>query len=177
VLSGTGDPTVEGVDGDFYINTSSNMMYGPKVGNAWPTTGTLLVGAKGDAGATGATGATGSQGVAGATGPKGDTGSTGASGANGTSVTSVPEPAGSNCANGGVKYMSASGTNYVCNGSPETQADILTKIAQPADAAVVTIHKGPGDSDNTVKFKIVDGSGNTVMSITAGGALIIGGTP
>jgi len=34
----------------------------------------------------------------------------------GTSVTVTPEPSGSNCANGGVKLVSASGINYVCNG-------------------------------------------------------------
>lgn len=49
----------------------------------------------------------------GATGPAG---STGAAGSSGVSVTVTTEPPGSNCANGGQKLVSASGTAYVCNG-------------------------------------------------------------
>jgi len=52
VLSGTVDPTTEGVDGDFYINTTSNTIFGPKATGAWPT-GVSLVGPQGPAGANG----------------------------------------------------------------------------------------------------------------------------
>jgi Phage Tail Collar Domain len=38
------------------------------------------------------------------------------------------EPAGANCATGGVKLSSVSGTNYVCDGASETAADLLTKL-------------------------------------------------
>jgi hypothetical protein len=41
--NGTVDPTTEGVDGDFYINTTSNEIFGPKTGGVWGT-GTSLVG-------------------------------------------------------------------------------------------------------------------------------------
>ena len=44
--NGTVDPTSEGVDGDFYINTTSNEIFGPKTGGAWGT-GTSLIGPAG----------------------------------------------------------------------------------------------------------------------------------
>ena len=60
LLSGASDPVVGvGANGDFYLNTSTNTLWGPKAAGAWPTTGVSAVGTqglKGDAGATGATG-------------------------------------------------------------------------------------------------------------------------
>jgi hypothetical protein len=59
VRSGSGAPSAGlGVDGDFYIDTAADTIYGPKASGSWgsPTT---LVGPIGPAGATGATGATG----------------------------------------------------------------------------------------------------------------------
>ncbi|MFD0992542.1 hypothetical protein ACFQ1U_04940, partial [Tenacibaculum geojense] len=46
----TVSPTTEGVDGDFYIDTDDNLIYGPKSGGAWGS-GTSLVGAAGADGA------------------------------------------------------------------------------------------------------------------------------
>jgi hypothetical protein len=74
VLNGTVNPNVAtGVDGDFYINTLTNEMFGPKSAGVWPQ-GVSLVGP------SGLLGAPGPQGPAGAAGPQG------VSGANGTSV-------------------------------------------------------------------------------------------
>jgi hypothetical protein len=71
VLYGTVDPTAGvGVDGNFYINTTSHFMFGPKASGAWPT-GTSLIGPQGPIGTTGATG---SQGPIGNTGPQGPQG-------------------------------------------------------------------------------------------------------
>jgi hypothetical protein len=42
-LYGTAAPTTEGVNGNFYIRTSTNYLYGPKAGGVWPA-GTSLVG-------------------------------------------------------------------------------------------------------------------------------------
>lgn len=54
VRYGAADPTgADGVDGDFYINTTSHTIFGPKAGGAWPA-GTSLVGPQGPAGADGA---------------------------------------------------------------------------------------------------------------------------
>ncbi|MEY3048646.1 MAG: hypothetical protein RL365_684 [Bacteroidota bacterium] len=101
VLNGNTNPAPgTGVNGDFYINTATNTIYGPKANGAWPA-GVSLVGPAGVAGPqgpagatgpagptgptglTGATGATGPQGPAGATGPAGPTGPTGLTGATG----------------------------------------------------------------------------------------------
>jgi len=58
VLNGIVDPTTEGVDGDFYINTTTNTIFGPKTAGAWGA-GTSLVGPQGPAGADGESGAGG----------------------------------------------------------------------------------------------------------------------
>jgi hypothetical protein len=67
----------------------------------------------------------GQPGPAGPQGPKGDPGEPGKDGANGTngtdgkggvSVTTASEPAGANCAGGGVELTAVNGFSYVCNG-------------------------------------------------------------
>jgi len=83
ILSGSGAPSgAVGADGDFYIDTTADAIYGPKTAGVWgsPTSLTGPQGPQGDPGATGATGATG---PAGATGPQGDPGATGATGPTG----------------------------------------------------------------------------------------------
>jgi hypothetical protein len=77
VRNGTSDPVSgTGVDGDFYINTAANTLFGPKANGAWPS-GVSLVG---PTGATGAQGIQGATGATGAAGPRGDTGATGPQG-------------------------------------------------------------------------------------------------
>jgi hypothetical protein len=49
VLNGTVAPTTEGVDGDFFINTTTSTIYGPKTGGVWGA-GTSLIGPPGPAG-------------------------------------------------------------------------------------------------------------------------------
>ncbi len=72
LLNGSSDPTTQGVDGDFFINTTSNNIFGPKSGGSWGS-GTSIVG---PAGATGAAGAAGSDGADGADGDDGADGNT-----------------------------------------------------------------------------------------------------
>jgi hypothetical protein len=71
VLYGAANPTNgQGVNGNFYINTTSEALFGPKAAGAWPA-GTSMIGPQGAAGpqgATGPTGPTGPQGPAGADG-------------------------------------------------------------------------------------------------------------
>jgi len=55
ILSGTAAPTTEGVDGDFYIRTTTQFIYGPKAGGVWPA-GVDLNGTDGADGADGADG-------------------------------------------------------------------------------------------------------------------------
>ena len=77
VSNGTSNPVSgTGVNGDFYINTATNTLFGPKANGAWPS-GVSLVG---PTGATGAQGIQGATGATGAAGPKGDTGATGPQG-------------------------------------------------------------------------------------------------
>lgn len=68
ILSGSGAPGGgTGVDGDFYINTANDEIYGPKSGGSWGS-GTSIVGPQGSQGVKGDTGDTGPQGPAGADG-------------------------------------------------------------------------------------------------------------
>ncbi|MDR3684784.1 MAG: hypothetical protein P4L11_13735 [Geothrix sp.] len=64
VLYGTTDPTIAtGVDGNFYINTATHTLFGPRAAGVWPA-GTSLVG---PAGVNGTAGANGTNGVDGNT--------------------------------------------------------------------------------------------------------------
>lgn len=57
LLNGTANPTAAaGVVGDFYLNTSTSTLYGPKTASGWPASGVLLIGPKGDTGNPGADG-------------------------------------------------------------------------------------------------------------------------
>ncbi len=68
ILSGSGAPDAGlGTDGDFYIDTTALVIYGPKTGGGWGSP-VSLVGPQGPQGDTG---------PAGEQGPKGDTGATG----------------------------------------------------------------------------------------------------
>lgn len=44
ILSGTTPPTTQGTMGDFYLDTSTDVLYGPKASGRWPATGTSLIG-------------------------------------------------------------------------------------------------------------------------------------
>jgi hypothetical protein len=52
ILSGKTPPTTQGITGDFYLDTSTEMLYGPKATGKWPTTGTSLIGNSGTSGAS-----------------------------------------------------------------------------------------------------------------------------
>ena len=91
ILNGTSDPTSAiGSDGDFYINTATITIFGPRVGAIWPA-GIPLTntsgpegppGPAGPQGIAGATGPAGAIGPAGSQGPIGPTGATGPPGLN-----------------------------------------------------------------------------------------------
>ena len=70
VINGAGVPDQGlGKEGDVYIDTTNDNIYGPKTNGVWGSATTLV-------GATGATGSTGAQGATGPTGPAGPTGNT-----------------------------------------------------------------------------------------------------
>lgn len=126
--------TLLGNDGDFYINTATNMIYGPKSFGIWPT-GVSIVGPQGIQGVAGATGTQGIQGAQGIQGVAGATGPTGTNGTNGITalVKTTAEAAGVNCTYGGTKVetgldvnnngileageINGTQTTYVCNGA------------------------------------------------------------
>jgi hypothetical protein len=59
VLYGASDPVATiGIDGNFYINTATHFMFGPKAAGAWPA-GTSLIGPQGPQGVQGPQGAPG----------------------------------------------------------------------------------------------------------------------
>lgn len=57
ILNGTVDPTTEGSNGDFYLNTVTSTLFGPKAAGTWPT-GVSLIGADGLDGVDGIDGRT-----------------------------------------------------------------------------------------------------------------------
>lgn len=72
VLNGNTDPTAEqGSVGDFYINTSTYVLFGPKSSSGWGS-GESILGAKGDKGDKGENGEKGDKGEKGEKGDKGE---------------------------------------------------------------------------------------------------------
>lgn len=70
IISGTAAPTTEGVDGDYYIRTTTSFIYGPKASGTWPA-GVAMVGTNGTNGTNGTDGVDGLDGANGAAGNKG----------------------------------------------------------------------------------------------------------
>jgi len=115
VLNGKGAPSKSiGIDGDFYIDTRSLLISGPKTNGKWPAARSMQ-GANGVNGVNGTNGSDGRNGndaknistastVAGPAGPKGEPGANGSDGANGSRGSD-----GSNGANGSNGSIGATG--------------------------------------------------------------------
>jgi hypothetical protein len=115
VLNGKGAPSKSiGIDGDFYIDTRSLLISGPKTNGKWPAARSMQ-GANGTNGVNGTNGSDGRNGndaknistastVAGPAGPKGEPGTNGSDGANGSRGSD-----GSNGANGSNGSIGATG--------------------------------------------------------------------
>lgn len=80
--SGTPDNSL-GIDGDFYLNTTTFAIYGPKTAGTWPVGAQSLIGPQGPMGPQGVQGDPGVQGPAGSTGAAGPTGAAGSVGPQG----------------------------------------------------------------------------------------------
>ncbi len=95
--SGSVNPTgSQGQNGDFYLNTSTYTLFGPKTATGWGSGQSLIgptgtTGPQGLAGPQGPTGPTGPQGPIGLTGPVGATGATGPQGPAGPQGPSGPQ--------------------------------------------------------------------------------------
>jgi len=175
--SGNGVPQSSfGTTGDYYLDTATGNVYTKTNGTTWVLISNIM-GPQGPAGAVGPQGPiglTGPQGLAGAAGPQGPIGLTGPvgpqgvpglSGTNGTNGTNglnaatltTVEPAGLNCATGGVKLefgpdVNGNGlldageilpalTQYVCNGAVGAQGP--QGVAGPQGATGLTGPQGP----------------------------------
>lgn len=141
ILNGKGAPKkTVGIDGDFYIDTRSLLIYGPKTKGKWPTPANLqgptgpsgndgkngsdgktvstnaTTSARGEQGATGPQGIQGLQGLPGEKGEKGDAGLPGLPGASG--------PAGSSGSAGATGAQGPAGATGAAGPSEVTVVDI-----------------------------------------------------
>ena len=124
ILNGKGAPlSTLGINGDFYIDTRSLLIYGPKKSNKWPLPQSL----QGPIGATGADGKNGSEGktlsntsaVAGPTGSPGEKGDKGEKGETGSAgVSGAPGSAGLTGAKGDTGLTGATGAPGSGSGTP-----------------------------------------------------------
>jgi hypothetical protein len=139
ILNGKGAPKISvGIDGDFYIDTRSLLIYGPKKKGRWPVPTNLQgpTGPVGNPGKSGNDGKTissasttsGPQGPQGPAGPKGEAGSPGANGAQGPAG-----PAGQDGAPGSAGPAGSSG------GSGPAGATGATGAQGPAGPSEVTV--------------------------------------
>ena len=122
VLNGKGAPSKSiGIDGDFYIDTRSLLISGPKSKGKWPAARSMQ-GANGTNGVNGANGSDGRNGndaknistastVAGPVGPKGEPGANGANGSIGATGATGPAGSGATGASGAAGTNGTNGSN------------------------------------------------------------------
>jgi collagen triple helix repeat protein len=151
-----------GVNGDFYINTTTNFLFGPKAAGAWPA-GVSLVGPQGIQGIQGATGAQGPQGDVGPQGPKGDQGIQGIQGIQG--VQGVPGVDGNTVLYGTVDPVAGTGVNgnFYINTTTHYLFGPKAAGAWPAGTSLVGpqgpqgIQGAPGAGNPATVEPIIDG--------------------
>jgi hypothetical protein len=150
ILNGKGAPKSSlGIDGDFYIDVRSLLIYGPKRKGKWPTPQNLQgpTGASGNDGKNGADGksastsnvnsVTGQQGPQGAVGPQGEKGEKGDSGLPGAQgLAGLPGTSG---ASGPAGPAGANGSNGAQGAQGPAGATGATGPAGPSEVTVVTI--------------------------------------
>lgn len=154
ILNGKGAPKSSlGIDGDFYIDTRSLLLYGPKTKGKWPTPQSIQGptgpagsdgrnGSDGKAVATNVSAVTGAQGPVGPQGEKGEKGDSGAPGAMGPAG-----PAGPAGASGSMGPAGPAGAN----GSNGAQGP-----AGPTGATGATGAQGPKGETGTAGISRVD---------------------
>ena len=180
VLNGTVAPTTEGVDGDFYLDTATTTLYGPKAGGVWPPTGVSIVGPTGATGAAGATGATGPMGAIGATGATGAPGTNGVAG-----VTGATGPTGATGANGATGPTGATGTagTFVLN-APITTTPNSNYLVLSTDYTVLCNFSGgaktitlPSAATNAGRIYVIRRIGSSDCDVTSvqGGTYTLSG--
>lgn len=100
----------------------------------------------------------------------GGAGPAGATGAAGQSVAATVESAGVNCATGGVKLVSASGTNYACNGANGSNGSNGTNGTNGSNGVSVTVTAESAGANCTYGGeKLVSASGTSYVCNGGGG--------
>lgn len=141
ILNGTLNPSNSiGTDGDFYINTSSNALFGPKSNGIWGNGLSLIgpQGLQGVPGVQGPAGPQGNQGVQGQTGAQGIQGTQGLAGIDGRTIISGTSNPTSSTGNNGDFYINTS-TYYLFG--PKTNGN------WPSGISLV----GPSGSDTQIR--------------------------
>lgn len=142
ILSGASDPTTQGVNGDYYINTTTYYIFGPKTSGTWGT-GVSLIGPQGSTGATGATG------------------STGATGATGNGIASVTLTSGNHAPGTTDTYTitftdSTTSTFTVYNGSNGTGSGTVTSVGMTVPTGL-SVSGSPVTSSGTLAVSLASG--------------------
>jgi hypothetical protein len=150
LLNGKGAPSKSiGIDGDFYIDTRSLLISGPKTTGKWPTARSMQ-GANGVNGSNGSDGRNGSDAksvttastVAGPAGPQGQAGAKGADGTNGApgpAGTTGPAGATGPSGSGSAGAPGSNGSNGSPGGTGLTGARGETGTVGPSEVTVITI--------------------------------------
>lgn len=140
-----------GVDGDFYIATSTHFIYGPKTGGVWPA-GVSLIGPQGDPGADGADGADGTNGT---------NGINGTNGADGKTVRYSTGAPGGGVGVDGDFYISTD-THFIYGPKASGTWPTGTSLVGPQGAT------GPAGVSTDVIGITIDGGGSTITTGTKG---------
>ncbi len=178
LLNGAGAPSKSiGIDGDFYIDTRSLLISGPKTKGKWPAARSMQ-GANGVNGSNGSDGRNGSDAksvttastIAGPTGPQGQAGAKGADGTNG-----APGPAGATGPSGsgsaGAPGAAGSNGSNGANGSPGgtglTGARGETGTVGPSEVTVGTL------TFSNISGAVGSSSTSTLSSLKAGKSYLV----
>jgi len=167
-MHGNGIPqSNQGIQGDYYLDVLTGNVYNKVPNNQQPPQLQWVLVAN----------ITGPQGSAGAAGPQGQAGAQGANGLNALTKTTV-EPAGANCATGGVKLefgpdANVNGvldageivpalTKYVCNGAVGPQGPVgLTGATGPQGPTGVAGPQGPAGPSGALNAWSLTGNAGT----------------
>ncbi|WP_187434665.1 hypothetical protein [Bradyrhizobium cytisi] len=158
VLYGPNDPIFEGVDGDFWINTTTHFIFGPKAAGVWPA-GTSLVGPQGVAG------------------PQGPQGPQGPAGPTINPATAVPLIDGVGAVGNSVKYAREDHVHPSDVAASAVRFDAVQALtgAQLLQARQ-NICAAPGDAMSYSGIQ-VNGSGEVSQRLGATPVTLVSGTP
>jgi hypothetical protein len=178
LLNGAGAPSKSiGIDGDFYIDTRSLLISGPKTKGKWPVARSMQ-GANGVNGSNGSDGRNGSDAksvttastVAGPAGPQGQAGAKGADGTNGApGAVGATGPSGSGSAGapGAPGSNGSNGSNGSPGGTGLTGARGETGTVGPSEVTVGTL------TFSNISGAVGSSSTSTLSSLKAGKSYLV----